>query len=79
MILDINNKSTHCTGPYGDILEHLAVGEHMRWEASHLMMGYKFSAAGTDDIKKQHDCMIPYLSLDEDTKHFDWLVVKNSI
>ena len=79
MILDIHDNSTHCTGPYGDILEHLAVGEHMRWEASHLMMGYKYSAKGTDDIKKLHDCIKPYLSLDEDTKHFDWLVVKNSI
>jgi hypothetical protein len=79
MILDIHDNSTHCTGPYGDILEHLAVGEHMRWEASHRMMGYKFSAAGTDDIKKLHECIKPYFSLDEDTKHFDWLVVKNSI
>lgn len=79
MILDINNKSAHCTGPHDDILEHLAVGEHMRWEASHLMMGYKYSANGTDDIKRLHDCIKPYLSLDEDTQHFDWLVVKNSI
>ena len=79
MILDVHNKSTHCTGPHSDILEHLAVCEHLRWEASHLMLGYRYSANGTDDVKKLHEYIVPYSALDEDTKHFDWLVVKNSI
>ena len=78
MIFDVHNDTKHCKEPK-DILEHLAVCEHLRWEASHIMLGYKYSACGTDDIKKLHNCIIPYSKLDETTKHYDWLVVKNSI
>ena len=79
MIFDVNDNCIHCTQTHRDIIEHLAVGEHLRWEASHLILGYKYSANGTDDIKKLHEHIVPYSALPENIKHFDWLVVKNSI
>ena len=62
-----------------EILEHLAVCEHLRWEASHMLMGYRPTDGKTDELKKLHSCIKPYHKLDEKTKHYDWLVVKNSL
>ena len=82
LILSVNVDTTHCKE--GDttterILEHLAVCEHLRWEASHMLMGYRPTKGDTDDLKKLHCCIKPYNELDETTKHYDWLVVKNSL
>lgn len=79
MIYSINDNDQHCTKDYQDMLEHLAVCEHLRWEASHLMLGYSPTEGNTDDVKKLHQHLKPYSELDETTKHFDWLVVKNSL
>lgn len=79
MIYPVNDGAMHCTVEGQEILEHLAVCEHLRWEASHLLLGYKPTNGRTDDTKKLHNCLKPYSELDEVTKHFDWLVVKNSI
>lgn len=70
--------TVHCTAKV-EILEHLAVCEHLRWEASHLMLGYRPTSGEKDNEKKLHNCILPYKQLDESTKHYDWLVVKNSI
>lgn len=70
--------TVHCTAEV-EILEHLAVCEHLRWEASHLMLGYRPTSGEKDNEKKLHNCILPYKQLDESTKHYDWLVVKNSI
>ena len=70
---------SHCKGGSSDILEHLAVCEHLRWEASHLIMGYRSTTGATDDIAKLHNCIKPYPALDPNTQHYDWLVVKNSL
>ena len=81
-ILTINEGSKHCEGEdivTKNILEHLAVCEHLRWEASHLLMGYKPTTGNTDDLKKLHCCIKPYNELSETIKHYDWLVVKNSL
>lgn len=81
-ILTINEGSKHCEGEdivTKNILEHLAVCEHLRWEASHLLMGYKPTTGNTDDLKKLHCCIKPYNELSEIIKHYDWLVVKNSL
>lgn len=81
-ILTINEGSKHCKGEdivTKNILEHLAVCEHLRWEASHLLMGYKPTTGNTDDLKKLHCCIKPYNELSEIIKHYDWLVVKNSL
>lgn len=79
MILPLNEKSTHCTGQNKELLEHLAVCEHLRWEASHIMLGYRPTEGETDDTRKLHCHLKPYAKIDNETQHFDWLVVKNSI
>ena len=61
------------------LLEHLAVCEHLRWEASHMMMGYRPTDVKTNDLKKLHNCIRAYDELEEHVKHYDWLVVKNSL
>lgn len=61
------------------ILEHLAVCEHLRWEASHMLMGYRPTEGNTEELKKLHNCIKPYSKLPEAKKHYDWLVVKNSL
>ena len=71
----------------GKSFEYLAIGEHLRWEASHIMLGYYWvKNAETDDLLKVHDCMIPYdelIKLDDEMKgvyqHYDWSVVKTSL
>lgn len=84
-ILDANkgdDGKVHCKGDYCEILEHLAVCEHLRWEASHMIMGYRPVAKDgdpTDEMKKLHKYIKPYSLLPEHIKHFDWLVVKNSL
>ena len=79
MILAVNDNDVHCHGELKEVLERLAVCEHLRWEASHMMLGYKPTDGKTNDLMKLHRCLKPYKELDETTKHFDWLVVKNSL
>lgn len=78
-IYSTNEGAIHCCEKDKEVLEHLAVCEHLRWEASHLLMGYKPTDGATDDLQKLHKCIRPYSELDEVTKHYDWLVVKNSL
>lgn len=81
-ILVINEDTIHCLEDditAKEVLEHLAVCEHLRWEASHMMMGYKPTTGGTDDLKKLHCYIKPYDKLCDVIKHYDWLVVKNSL
>ena len=81
-ILESNTGEKHCrentSKELQNVLEHLAVCEHLRWNASHIAMGYGY-AVRTNDALKQHSCIVPYFKLDEDTKHYDWLVVKSSL
>lgn len=82
LILSVNEGTTHCKeedATAESTLEHLAVCEHLRWEASHMLMGYRPTDGKTDDLKKLHSCIKPYHKLDEKIKHYDWLVVKNSL
>lgn len=81
-ILTVNEDAIHCIEDdvtAKEVLEHLAVCEHLRWEASHMMMGYKPTTGGTDDLKKLHCYIKAYDKLGEVIKHYDWLVVKNSL
>lgn len=89
----IKNNETEMSHYYGDdhfaekAFEYLAIGEHLRWEASHAMLGYNLAKnIETDDLLKVHDCMIPYnelTKLDKEGKgvhqHYDWSVVKTSL
>lgn len=67
-----------CTEEDAAILEYLAIGEHLRWNASHIILGYRY-AEETSDLKCTHNCLVPYADLSEETRHYDWLVVKNSL
>lgn len=62
------------------VLHYLAVLEHVRWEASHVAMGYKPGKEGepTDVILKTHACIKDYEALAPGTKHYDYLVVKTT-
>ena len=61
-----------------DILENLAVCEHIRWNASHIVRGYKLGEH-TNDSQKTHNCIKNYYELSEQVQHYDWLVVKNTL
>ena len=66
-------------------LINASICEHLRWNASHLMMGYipmteevKEHATGTCDIrKKQHSCIVDWKELDKQA--YDYYVVRTSI
>lgn len=79
LIYNANVGDIHCKEDNYRILEHLAVGEHLRWEASHLTLGYHPTDGITVDALKLHNCIRPYDKLGNTKQHFDWLVVKNSL
>lgn len=74
---------------------NLARLEHLRWNASHEMLGYEQAEHGLhccDERKKQHNCLRPWHELDEeakivtktekwdaDYKSFDFGVVDNTL
>lgn len=59
-------------------LKYLAVLEHIRWEASHIAMGY-VSGEKTDSVHKTHKCIRNYSDLPIQTQHYDYLVVKTTL
>lgn len=60
------------------ILDYLAVGEHLRWKASHEINGYRLGPRKQEDLKTHTDIR-PYEELSEQVKHYDWIVVKTSL
>ena len=62
----------------GQVLEYLAIGEHLRWEASHRAAGYIPGPAKAED-RKIHTDLVPYDDLSEVAKHYDWIVVRTSL
>ena len=61
-----------------DLLENLAVCEHLRWNASHIAKGYQLGES-TDDSKKIHNCIKDYYDLSCQVQHYDWMVVKSTL
>lgn len=68
-------------------LINTSICEHLRWNASHLMMGY---VTMTDEVskltigtcnlrKKQHNCIIAWEDLDKQTQSYDYCVVRTSV
>lgn len=73
-------NSTHYTGTDTHVektLHYLAVHEHIRWEASHVALGYT-PGQRTDDLKKTHECIMSYDDLTPKMKHYDYLVIKTT-
>lgn len=62
----------------GKVLEYLAVGEKLRWNASHEILGY-VRGQETDDQIKTHKYLGSYDELEPQIRHYDWLVVRNSL
>ena len=60
------------------LLHLLAVEEHLRWNASHILLGYKLGSK-TDDLLKTHKCLKDYEALSDAVQHYDWLVVKTTL
>ncbi len=57
------------------ILEVLAQTEHLRWNASHEILGYVFDSKGKDEIRLRHNCLTKWENLDEETRSYDSNVV----
>jgi len=69
----------HCTDPVAEpVLSYLAIGEHLRWQAAHEMEGYRYGPEKREDLKI-HPALRDYLELSEQTRHYDWIVVKTSL
>ena len=60
------------------VLDYLARLEHLRWNASHEMAGYRYAEEKREDLMTHPD-MRPYSLLDETTRHHDWIVVKTTL
>ena len=60
------------------VMDYLARLEHLRWNASHEMAGYQYADEKREDLMTHPD-MRPYASLNENTRHFDWIVVKTTL
>lgn len=59
------------------VLHYLAALEHIRWEASHVAMGY-VPGPETDAVKKTHKYIKPFNDLDDNIQHYDYLVVRTT-
>ena len=79
--IPVQYVDAHYTGSdsyVGRTLEYLAIGEHLRWEASHLAAGYRLGAKKEED-RMIHTDLVPYENLSEVAKHYDWIVVRTSL
>lgn len=67
-------------------LLNVSVCEHLRWNASHLMMGYARMTdaklgSSCDERRKQHLCLVDWdeLPVQPDYKKYDYMVVKTTV
>ena len=68
-------------------LYNVAICEHLRWNASHLMMGYVPITTGAkkhfdgtcDEPTKQHICIVDWHQLPCGTQGYDYSVVKTTV
>ena len=77
---DYTKALTHYTGVdehVERVLHYLAVHEHIRWEASHVALGYT-PGKRTDEVMKTHQCIMSYDELTPEVQHYDYLVVKTT-
>jgi len=63
------------------VLDVLAQTEHLRWNASHEILGYRqFGEEGfQDEARMQHACIVPWEQLSERIKSYDYNVVDVSL
>ena len=83
-VLDIPSQFDGKTLYAGDnvdikaILERLAICEHLRWNASHIALGY-IHGDKKDSIKRTHPCIQDFKDIDTYTQYYDWLVIKTTL
>lgn len=74
------NSAKEVFGKLTDIQKKsLAICEHLRWIASHEMLGYVYIEEGTSDLQKTHNCLKPWQSLTEEYQGCDYKVMERSI
>lgn len=64
------------------IMDTVAQTEHLRWNASHEMLGYTYNKnvkKDQRDIKMQHSCLTSWNNLDIPTRGYDYKVVETSL
>lgn len=74
---------SNCELPLNQLFTNLAITEHLRWNASHEMLGF-VEGINKDYKRKTHSCLKPWDRLDDisDTnaiRLFDYLVVETSL
>lgn len=66
-IAEYERENNVSAGEYSTLFENLAKCEHMRWDASNHLLGYRTfeNAKGNDKhyLQKTHACMVPYEKL----------------
>lgn len=70
-----------------NILTNLSICEHLRWNASHLMMGYvemteankAKETVSCNEATKQHKCITDWNNLEEYLQNYDYIVVKTTL
>ena len=76
-----NSKPEEWKRAEARIFEVLAQTEHLRWNASHELLGYqcKCKEGEKNETKMWHGCLRPWTELTEQTQGFDYDVVHASI
>lgn len=75
-----NGVNLYARGPrYQALLDTLAQTEHLRWNASHRLLGYTHGAK-KDEIRFTHNCLTGWENLDSDeTRGYDYDVVETTL
>ena len=60
------------------ILKRLSITEHLRWNASHIAMGYVYGKE-KNSILRTHPCIKEIRKIDPSHKFYDWLVIKTTL
>jgi|GEM_PF-167845 len=61
-----------------EIIEYMAIGEHIRWAASHTVLGY-LRGTKTDPELKTHKYIKDYTKLAPQIQLYDWMVVRTTL
>ena len=83
-IIDIEKEKIT---PWLISLYNVSICEHLRWNASHIMLGYvpmtdevqKLISGTCDEVTKQHSCIKNWKELDCETQSYDYEVVKTTV
>lgn len=76
------NHIDYGSSKYQVLLDNIAKCEHLRWNASHILLGYCPTASfsdKTDEIVKEHNCLRPWDDLSLEIQSYDYNVVDTTI